>query len=169
MNNKGFMLAEVVIVSTLLLTTMVGLYSGFSNTYKAYEIRNTYYDAKNVYDRKNLENFFFFFFLLNQLVSNNSFSYTKINNDTFNDNYYRAFLDKFVTTYKIKDIYLAKYDETVINNLANSYDEEFEEYLLFYIDTVKESSSNYLFNSSDYSYVLFAVSQDNTYASLRIR
>ena len=26
-----------------------------------------------------------------------------------------------------------------------------------------------LYNSSDYSYVLFAVSQDNTYASLRIR
>ena len=169
MNNKGFMLAEVVIVSTILLTTIVGLYSGFANTYKAYELRNSYYDAKTIYGLKNLEDFLIDEMLLTNLVSNNNFSYVEINADTFSDDYYKAFLEKFSTTYNIKNIYLVKYDETIITNFSNNSNEELKDYLDFYIERTKEENSSYIFDDSLYSYLLVSVTNDDTYSSLRIR
>ena len=43
-NNKGFMLAEAIITSTIVLTTLVGLYANFMKLYNVYKIRDTYYD-----------------------------------------------------------------------------------------------------------------------------
>ena len=37
-NNKGFMLAEAVITSTIVLTTLIGLYATFSRLYNLYNI-----------------------------------------------------------------------------------------------------------------------------------
>lgn len=48
-NNKGFMLAEVVITSTVVLTSLVILYSSFTKIYTQYKVRDTYFDVDGMY------------------------------------------------------------------------------------------------------------------------
>ena len=55
-NNKGFMLAEVVVTSTIILTALISFYTTFNNLYRRYEIHTKYYDIDGVYAIKELGN-----------------------------------------------------------------------------------------------------------------
>lgn len=46
---KGFMLAEVVVVSVVIATVLVTLFTGLSRVSSAYETRNRYYDVDSLY------------------------------------------------------------------------------------------------------------------------
>lgn len=164
-NNKGFMLAEVVIVSAVLITTIVGLYSGFANTYKAYEIRSSYYDAKTVYALKNLEDFLIDEMLLNNI--NTIPTLPKLDAEDFSNDYHKAFITEFITTYNMDSIYILEYSENSINSFKTDKDEEFKNYIDFYIDKEKEDDDS--INEEDYDYLLVAVTKDGRYSSLRIK
>lgn len=161
-NNKGFMLAEVVIVSAVLITTIVGLYSGFANTYKAYEIRSSYYDAKTVYALKNLEDF-----LIDEMLLNNIITQKPLDENAFPNDYYKAFISEFITTYNMDSIYILEYSENSINSFKSDKDEEFKNYIDFYIEKEKEEDDS--INEGGYSYLLMAVTKDGRYSSLRIK
>lgn len=49
MNRKGFMMAEVVVVSAIVMVTIVGLYQSYNKLYSAYTTRLKYYDAETLY------------------------------------------------------------------------------------------------------------------------
>ena len=49
MNNKGFMMAEVVVVSAIVMLTIVGLYQSYNKIYSAYNTRIDYYDSTTLY------------------------------------------------------------------------------------------------------------------------
>lgn len=49
MGRKGFMLAEVVVVSVVIATVLVTLFTGLSRVSSAYETRNRYYDVDSLY------------------------------------------------------------------------------------------------------------------------
>ncbi len=49
LNCKGFMMAEVIIVSTVILGTLVGLYTIFNKMYIVYTERSYYYNVDAVY------------------------------------------------------------------------------------------------------------------------
>lgn len=49
MNRKGFMMAELVVVSSIVLVTLVGLYTSYNKIYSTYKTRLTYYDATTLY------------------------------------------------------------------------------------------------------------------------
>lgn len=49
MNNKGFMMAEVVVVSAIILVTLTGLYASYNKVYGIYKARLNYYDAVTLY------------------------------------------------------------------------------------------------------------------------
>lgn len=49
MNNKGFMMAEVVVVSAIILVTLTGLYASYNKVYGIYKTRLSYYDAVTLY------------------------------------------------------------------------------------------------------------------------
>lgn len=49
LNCKGFMMAEVIIVSTVILSTLVGLYTIFNKMYIVYTERSYYYNVDAVY------------------------------------------------------------------------------------------------------------------------
>lgn len=49
MNRKGFMMAEVVVVSAIVMVTIVGLYQSYNKLYSAYSTRLKYYDAGTLY------------------------------------------------------------------------------------------------------------------------
>lgn len=49
MNNKGFMMAEVVVVSAIVMVTIVGLYQSYNKLYSTYNTRIDYYDSTTLY------------------------------------------------------------------------------------------------------------------------
>ena len=56
MNNKGFMMAEVVVVSSIVLVTLVGLYTSYNKIISAYSQRVNYYDVTTLYELANIRN-----------------------------------------------------------------------------------------------------------------
>lgn len=49
MNRKGFMMAELVVVSSIVLITLVGLYTSYNKIYSIYKTRIRYYDVVTLY------------------------------------------------------------------------------------------------------------------------
>lgn len=49
MNNKGFMMAEVVVVSAIVLVFLAGLYASYNKIYSIYSSRVDYYDVTTLY------------------------------------------------------------------------------------------------------------------------
>ena len=54
MNNKGFMMAEVVVVSSIIIVTLVGLYTSYNKILAAYNQRVDYYDVTTLYQLANI-------------------------------------------------------------------------------------------------------------------
>ena len=53
-NNKGFMLAEVVITSTVVMTAMISLYFTFNKIYARYNTLTTYKNVDGMYAIENI-------------------------------------------------------------------------------------------------------------------
>lgn len=49
MNNKGFMMAEVIVVSSVVLVALTGLYISYYKVISAYQDRISYYDVNTLY------------------------------------------------------------------------------------------------------------------------
>ena len=49
MNRKGFMMAELVVVSSIVLITSVGFYTSYNKIYSIYKTRVRYYDVVTLY------------------------------------------------------------------------------------------------------------------------
>lgn len=49
MNRKGFMMAEVVVVSSIVLIALTGLYTSYGKIYSIYNTRINYYDVDTLY------------------------------------------------------------------------------------------------------------------------
>ena len=170
-NNKGFMLAEIIIVSSIIITTMVGLYTGFSNTYKAYERINSYYDVNTTYALKNMENFLMDEMILNEHIGSADNFYKEINNSIDENDYHKKYIDNFIATYEIDKLYLVKYKKAALTELKNdaNVDDDFDKYIDFTIEKIEgESEDKSPFNPSIIGYILITKTNKETYSSLRI-
>lgn len=49
MNKKGFMMAELIVVSSIILVTLVGMYTSYNKIYSIYMNRIGYYDVATLY------------------------------------------------------------------------------------------------------------------------
>ena len=49
LNKKGFMMAEVIIVSVLILTILISMYTGYNKVIRSYDQRIDYYNVDGVY------------------------------------------------------------------------------------------------------------------------
>lgn len=56
MNNKGFMMAEVVVVASIVLVTLVGFYTSYNKIISLYNKRVDYYDVATLYELANIRN-----------------------------------------------------------------------------------------------------------------
>lgn len=81
-NNKGFMLIELIITSTIVVTAMVSLYASFNRIYSLHKTRNNYYNINGIYASKEI---------VRSLLNGNEF--TKIINTNFETGNY-SFLIK---------------------------------------------------------------------------
>ena len=74
-NNKGFMLAEVVITSTIILTALVSLYVTFNKLYSNYNTRNSYYNIDGFYAIKGMINYLIDSGKLNEILNDQEKGY----------------------------------------------------------------------------------------------
>lgn len=166
------MLAEAIITSTIVLTTLVGLYANFMKLYNVYKIRDTYYDIDGVYAIKNaIDAMIDDGSLAGTLVLDNGNYNLIINNNNIctvsnNNNNYCSFLKD---TYNIKNMYVVKYDKVSITELKKqALNQTFKDYLN-YIEKY------YNFNMDEdnkYSYLFVVEYQKNQkyyYSSLGVR
>ncbi len=147
---KGFALLETMIVITILATSLLMLYSTFSNMIKNNH-KNIYYDnVSNIYKTK-----FMMEYLKNKGLAN-YYSNEDIKELTCND-FLNTDCSKIYNAFNISKMYLTKY------NLNNYNKDNYPSYFNNYIDSLANS------NNYPYRFILeFKVHDEISYASLGV-
>ena len=164
-NNKGFMLIEVIVVSAIISATLVSLYAGFSNTYKAYEIKSSYYDSKTIYALKNMENFLIDEMILTSYITKPNNFYKKIDTTFSTNTYQTIYIQTFISDYNIQSMYITKYDRSALNALKSHVDEDYKKYIDYFLD---DNSNEIDQATKPYTFILIAKTNEEKYSSLRI-
>ena len=71
LNNRGFMMAELMITSVVIMISIVSLYTGFNKIYTNYKVRNSYDDSNLLYGTKLIKDFLIDQNKINLLIKNN--------------------------------------------------------------------------------------------------
>lgn len=164
------MLAEAIITSTIVLTTLVGLYANFMKLYNVYKIRDTYYDIDGVYA---IENTIDWLISNNELVSivpDNNINYRLLVGNSCPIK--QEFCNLLTKSYKVKNMYIMSFKKQAIESLIADVDNKtFKDYLNFVL-------KYYNFNTDEddnYSYLFVVEYQKNDndvryyYSSLGLR
>lgn len=133
-NNKGFMLIEAIISGTIVLTSMVLLYSTFGRLYNLYQEKSTYYNVDAIYVTEKA---------IDYLLENDFNTYI---NNTFENSNHAILIDETTcditnfcqdlkTLYNVNKMIITEYDKTTLENLKNtiSINETFKNYIDFVI------------------------------------
>lgn len=162
LNNKGFMLAEVIISASVIIVTLVSLYAGFARVYKAYEIRSTYYDADSVYALKTISDYFIDEMVFNSYISsiNNTNKYVEFKKNESPSNKIDAFINKMIDNYNFKHFYLTRYNSDYLESIE-SISSDLKEYIDF-LDSDK------VIDNSNYKYIFISETNDGRFSYLRI-
>lgn len=165
-NRKGFMLAEVVVVASVIATVLVTMYIAVNRMSSAYELRNKYYDLDAMYlsmeanDMLLRNNSSFYkntsaVELKNNYVYNNSYYYTSSDYYAFNVTGLEA-IKSSNNDYDIK-FYYAPYTYDGVSGLENldNINETFKEYASYLKDKfdyeeLKDSEMNSYTDCSNY-------------------
>ena len=162
LNKKGFMMAEVVVVSVIICTALVTLYTGINRVSNAYKIRNKYYDINALYMAEKANLYLINNGNINELITNNKsvkISDSNLNNIT---NIYKSSNSDSTT-----NIYFSMYNKNKINNLTNinSINVTFKDFVT-YLD-------GHLDYNEDYNYLIISEicndKDDCNYYGLKVR
>lgn len=170
-NNKGFMLIEVIIVSTIVVTTLVALFTGFNKLYNNFHIKTSYYNIDAMYATKEMfksmieDNSLNKF--INEKITEASYDYV-INNSLCNTNFSPLGCQNLKDLYDIDNMIFSKYDINSLNNLKetklNQTLKDYIDYLITYYDLKK--------TTDEYNYIILTEIKDKDnyyYANLRMR
>ena len=125
LNRKGFMLAEVVVVSVVIATVLVTLFVGLNNVSSAYEIRNRYYDVDSLYAAMEINDILIREDAIDNLLNNNS-------TILFSNNEVIKFMGfyKNSTSYDISKSYFVPYNKSKLNDLKSmNINQTFKDYI----------------------------------------
>lgn len=163
LNNKGFMLAEVIISASVIIVTLVSLYAGFARVYKAYEIRSTYYDADSVYALKTISDYFIDEMVFNSYISgiNNTNRYVEFKEIGTPSNKIDAFINKMIENYSFKRFYLTRYNSDYLESIE-SISSDLKEYINFL------NSDGVIDDDANYKYIFISETNDGRFSYLRI-
>lgn len=159
LNNKGFMMAEVVVVSVIICTILVTLYTGINRVSNAYNIRNKYYDINALYMALRVNLFLIDNGDINTYISNGKSIRVSSTDDI--TSFYKSGSDSSV------GVYFSLYNKNSINSLANIYgvNVTFKDFIT-YLD-------GHLDFNEDYSYMIISEicndRDDCNYYGLRVR
>ena len=130
-NNKGFMMAEIIVVAVVVVIGLVGLFTTFTRTFLEYERYNEYSQVDSLYASKSVVNNLGIADIETVLGAEHYKSYSTVENDT---------IKELFNDYNIKTFYLVQYSKDSFDNLISSLtnNEEFKQYV------------NYLKNNLDF-------------------
>jgi len=147
LNNKGFMLVEVIIVSVVVAVIMSSLYIAFNRVYNFYDKKETYTNLDAIYGIKTIEDYMIDEMILNGLLS--SVSDVEINCESSNtvfDNVQDVYCENIFNQYKINKMYLMIKQANNKLNRPDGINESFRDYITYLENVViTNSTSNYLF------------------------
>lgn len=153
-NNKGFMLAETIIVTVIVATIMVSLYVAFNKVYSAYTLKNKYTDIDLLYAANAVQDYLIDNLTLNDIVSNTLIDLSE-GIDLVSSSYADNYCTNIFTNYNIEHMYMIKLGETpkaeeIINKLTDpnqTFNQTFKDYIN-YLETsgkLNDGSNKYIF------------------------
>lgn len=155
LNSKGFMLTEVLIVSTLLLTVLLVVYIQFKSLKKNIDNDFLYNEVSSVYNLYNLKNYVEqedFNVLIAKIELQDYYDITDCPKDIFKN---RNYCQSIINTAKIKQLVVVH--ENLYSLIENApFDSEMNDY----IKTIEYEPT--------YGYRLIASFEDKTFANVRI-
>ena len=190
-NNRGFMLIEVIITSTVVLTGMVLLFSTFNSLYSKYKSRENYHDIDTFYATKEMIDYLMendFTDFINQNLYENE-SIFLIENGHCKDSS-NTFCNKLQELYGIENMVFTTYDKQNLENLKTGKDtngtsigikiqnETFRDYIDYVINYYNIQNENINATNSErkneYTYFFLTEAKNTdtdlyTYASIAIR
>lgn len=145
LNNKGFMMAEVIIVSAVAIIIMVSMYESSSKMIKLYEVRDNYYNVDTIYATGYVYNYLIDNYKINdyliELESNSSLA--SIDLAQKDDDYINDIILKF----DLNKVLLVK--NSLIDNVSS--DSSLKKTMRTYLDGYV---SNNIINNNGYSIVI---------------
>lgn len=157
MNDKGFLLAETLIVATFLATTLLFLYIQLNNVVKSYYTSFKYNTANSLYAANNIVDYITsdgLDKLKTDISSNNYINITNCPNNYFKEtNYCEILFDSL----KVKTAIFTKEDLTDLKKSNIKLDQTMVDFI------------NYIDYEKNDSYRVIVEFKDNTFASLRIK
>ena len=186
-NNKGFMLIEVIVTSTIVLTSMIALYTSFNKLYNNYNVKNSYYNIDATYATKLILNSMFEsdenFGNINEIIK-----YADLNDKKYQYIIKNASCNKFeepeferttyyappktcegiIGLYKINNILIVRYDKNILLELNNdlSLNQTFSDYINYLVTYYD------IKNSEQFSWIVLTELKEGEnyyYANLRVR
>ena len=100
LNRKGFMMAEVVVVSVIICTVLVTLYTALARINNAYDTRNRYYDIDTLYFTEEVNDMLIYMGYINEYISTNNSKEVNLNNVFSNDSNFSIFKLFFFTVFQ---------------------------------------------------------------------
>ena len=145
MNRKGFMMAEVVVVSAIVMVTIVGLYQSYNKLYSTYSTRLKYHDAETLYRLGNYRDILIENGSLNTILSDMEKNGTKTKSITITNDESEAkypgdtvFLISTTKDSSSANGYILK-NTTTINGISQTYQD-----YLSYLKKSTKYRSNYI-------------------------
>lgn len=135
MNNKGFMMAEVIVVASIIMIALVGLYTSYNKIFSIYNQRVDYYDVATLYELSYIrEGIDYYYYnskdiILNEqyrkvyLVNINDLSNLTVEHETFKE--YLEFISDSVTFESEEILVMERCINSDINNCKYAYLEAF--------------------------------------------
>lgn len=141
-NKKGFMLAEIIIVSVILATALVSLFATFCKIFLEYEKRSVYESVDAIYASRGMAKYY------SDLLEFDSPSdqFKKIDNIQFLKKY--KVVDSYIIRYTLDSVDSLLSDDTIILN------EKYKEYLEYL-------KNNLDFNDVTCNYIIVTEISDN--------
>ena len=171
-NNKGFMLAEVVVTSTVLLTAMISLFFTFNKLYTKYETLKTYKDINGYYILDDIINY-----TLEQQEENNintlllekendDYKYIIKNKTCIIQERFNYFND-INTIYNIENLIIVNKTKEAIDNLKKeNINNTFKDYLEY----IKKYHLFNEYNKNSYLFIIEYKNKDTyNYSNMELR
>lgn len=165
LNRKGFMMAEVVVVSVIICTVLVTLYTALARINNAYDTRNKYYDIDTLYFTEEVNYSLISSGLINTLIKNKNSVKVTLEGQGIDLNEISSFYNS--NNKGETKIYFSLYKKDDVAKLADSTGakETFKDY-------IKYAKDHFDYNE-DYEYMLITemckTDDDCYYYGLRVR
>lgn len=155
LNNNGFMLVEVIIVTVIVATIMTSLYMAFARVYKVYDMKSKYSNIDEIYALNTIKNYYIESITFNKLINNSKNTYKDLLEDINNGSNYCSTLisggtsnnycnkiKSIIENYQINNLYIV--DKNKLTELENitSASQTLKDYINFLDNTLDKTDNS---------------------------